>query len=53
MGLFLPVWNGSGLMYGVAKREPQAVLKSDAFGSWGCGAFTYSGEWFQLQFPES
>ena len=24
-GCFLPVWNGSGLMYSVVRREPQVV----------------------------
>ena len=52
-GCFLPVWNGSGLMYSVVRREPQVVLTSDASGSWGCGAFTCTGQWFQLKLPES
>ena len=26
---------------------------SDASGSWGCGAFTSAGEWFQLKLPET
>ena len=30
-----------------------ATLTSDASGGWGGGAFTSSGEWFQLQWPES
>ena len=50
---FLPFWNGSCLMARVAKREPQVVLTTDAPGSWGCGAFTSEGEWFQLELPQS
>ena len=50
---FLPFWNGSCLMARVAKREPQVVLTTDASGSWGCGAFTSEGEWFQLELPQS
>lgn len=37
--------------------HPESVpttVVSDASGSWGCGAFdTRSGQWFQLQWPES
>ena len=29
------------------------TVTSDASGSWGCGAFTTTGEWFQLRWPES
>ena len=32
-GCFLPMWNGSGLLCSVIKREPQVVLTSDASGS--------------------
>ena len=34
------------------KWVPVATLTSDASGGWGGGAFTSSGEWFQLQWPE-
>ena len=27
------------------------VLTSNVSGSWGCGAFTSDGQWFQLQLP--
>ena len=50
---FLPLWNGSCPMARVAKSEPQVVLTTDASGSWGCGAFTSEGEWFQLELPQS
>ena len=52
-GCFLPMWNGSGLLCSVIKREPQVVLTSDASGSWGCGAFTSTGQWFQLALSDS
>ncbi len=52
-GCFLPMWNGHCPMVSVVKQVPQAVLTSDASGSWGCGAFTSSGKWFQLRLPES
>ncbi len=29
------------------------VLTSDASGAWGCGAYTSTGLWFQLKFPDS
>ena len=32
------------------RQNPQAVLVSDASGSWGCGAFWVT-RWFQLQWP--
>ena len=52
-GCFLPMWNGSGHLCSVIKREPQVVLTCDASGSWGCGAFTSTGQWFQLALPDS
>ncbi len=52
-GCFLPLWNGRCPIHSVVSQVPQAVLTSDASGSWGCGAFTSSGCWFQLRFPES
>ncbi len=36
-----------------AKKELALVLISDASGSWDFGAFTSTGEWFQLRFPDS
>ena len=32
-------------------RQTRALLLQDASGSWGCGAFTSEGEWFQLKLP--
>ncbi len=39
-------------MAGAALRKPQVILTSDASGSWGCGAYTSTGEWFQLALME-
>ena len=33
--------------------DPAHVVTSDASGSWGCGALTDTGQWFQVQWPES
>ena len=41
------------MMSGVVVSSPKVMMTSDASGSWGCGAFTSAGEWFQLEFPES
>ncbi len=51
-GCFLPIWNGACSMAGAALRKPQVILTSDASGSWGCGAYTSTGEWFQLALME-
>ncbi len=48
-GCFLPIWNGSCPMATLCRVSPQVALTSDASGSWGCGAFTSDGKWFQLQ----
>ena len=41
-------------MFGsVVHDEPQATITSDASGSWGCGAFSATGLWFQFQWPKS
>ncbi len=40
-------------MASVVKGEPQVVLTTDASGAWGCGAYTSTGLWFQLKFPDS
>ena len=45
---FLPLWNGVGMMGSSARSLPGLVLTSDASGSWGCGAFTDTGAWFQF-----
>lgn len=50
---FLPAWNGASILSSVVRSSFGAVLTSDASGSWGCGAFTDLGEWFQIEWPES
>lgn len=50
---FLPSWNGVGLFSGVIPTDYAGVITSDASGSWGCGAFSSSGEWFQLELPDT
>ena len=50
---FLPIWNGSCPLSSLTMALPKMELTSDASGSWGCGAYTSDGKWFQLQLPES
>ena len=47
---FLPLWNGKSMLHW---PDPQHCITADASGSWGCGAFSLNGEWFQLQWPPS
>ena len=46
---FLKIWNGRSIM---PPTNPPFVIRSDASGSWGCGA-VYDNLWFQLQWPRS
>lgn len=46
---FLQVWNGKSIM---PPKNPPFVIRSDASGSWGCGAI-YENLWFQLRWPLS
>ena len=41
------------MMLGVVPAYPTASITSDASGSWGCGAFSSAGDWFQLKWPGS
>ena len=50
---FLPMWNGVGMMASLLPAEYAGEITSDASGSWGCGAFSSSGEWFQLELLEA
>lgn len=50
---FLPGWKGSSMMLGVIRSSPVGVITSDASGSWGCGAFTSEGQWFQFRWPKA
>ena len=46
--LFLEGWNGVSMFASLARSSTVTVLTSDASGSWGCGAFESSGNWFQI-----
>jgi hypothetical protein len=47
---FLPRWNSRSI---VPQEDPSHEVTSDASGGWGCGAVTNTGQWFQVQWPES
>ena len=47
---FLPRWNGRSIML---PEAPSHAVTSDASGSWGCRAVMDSGQWFQVEWPES
>ena len=47
---FLPRWNGRAIL---PRPEPSHTVTCDASGAWGCGAVTDSGEYFQVQWPDS
>ena len=49
--MFLSTWNGSSMMSQTVRSHYTATITSDASGSWGCGAFTSSGKWFQFEWP--
>eukprot|EP00731_Ephydatia_muelleri_P001265 Em0001g1265a len=49
--VFLEAWNGISVMNSRSTAAPSVMLTSDASGSWGCGAFCSTGEWFQFQWP--
>ena len=48
-----PVGGMAPYVGGCGEECSQVVLMSDTSGSWGCGAFTSVGEWFQLELPSS
>ena len=50
---FLEDWKGVSALGSLCRGPPAATLTSDASGGWGCGAFTATGAWFQLQWPDS
>ena len=47
----LPDWNGISMMSRYTPASYGATVTSDASGSWGCGAYSSSGEWFQFEWP--
>ena len=49
--VFLKAWNGISVMNSRSTATPSFMLTSDASGSWGCGAFCSTGEWFRFQWP--
>ena len=49
---FLPGWNGVGMLSSLCKRPHSQSFTSDASGSWGCGAFSTCGKWFQFTWPD-
>ena len=46
---FANQWNGVSYMPALVSS---VSVTSDASGSWGCGAYTQLGEWFQLEWPD-
>ena len=50
--MFLPEWNGVGMLSSLGVHSHTVTMTSDASGSWGCGAFSDRDEWFQLPWPE-
>ena len=48
---FLSDWNGVSMMSRYTPASYGATVTSDASGSWGCGAYSLSGEWFQFEWP--
>ena len=40
-------------MSGITRGHYKATITLDASGSWGCGAYSSLGDWFQLEWPES
>ena len=47
--VFLRRWNGICMMASLGRNTPEATVTSDASGTWGCGAFSDSGRWFQCE----
>ena len=50
--VFLPGWNGIGMMSNLCHLPHSALITSDASGGWGCGAFNSANQWFQAQWPK-
>ena len=46
---FLPLWNGRSIM---PLPEAAHSFAADASGSWGCGAVSKEGRWFQVKWPQ-
>ena len=49
--LFLPRWNGVGMLTTLCEPAYSFEITSDASGSWGCGAFSSEHQWYQFPWP--
>ena len=49
--VFLSSWNGASFSLFADPNSPQALIQTDASGSWGCGA-SFDSNWFQWSWPE-
>ena len=47
--LFLHKWTGICMMTSLGRSSYKVSVTSDASGSWGCGAYTSEGQWFQCE----
>ena len=47
--MFTGRWNGIRMMTSLGRNKPEATITSDASGTWGCGAFSDAGQWFQCE----
>ena len=47
---FLTGWNGRSIL---PDPEPTIMVTSDASGTWGCGAVTHCGKYFQVKWTDS
>ena len=50
--VFLPGWNGIGMMSNLCHLPHSVLITLDASGGWGCGAFNSANQWFQAQWPK-
>ena len=46
-------WNGRSMLQAMVRSPPVAIITTNASGTWGCGAFSNEGAWFQLEWPPS
>ena len=50
--VFASEWNGLSLLWTSSRHNPDVIVFSDLFGSWGCGAFSLPN-WFYLQWSHN
>ena len=48
--VFLQSWNGLSLLRCIPTTFPYCTIRTDASGSWGCGA-SFARQWLQWQWP--